>query len=210
VTQESLARRERAATCDLALELGESAPTLCTGWDAKDLMVHLIVRERRPHAAVGIVIPRFSRITEREAARWSALPFTDLVDRVRKPGLTPLTLPGVDRLANSVEFFVHHEDLRRAQPGWEPRPMPSPAQDLFWTAARLLSRRFLRRLSIPVTLVRGDGGSTAVIRSGNDPVTLTGPPTELVLFLYGREENRVEITGPDDAVATVRTADRGI
>ena len=37
----SLARRERDALCDLALLLGPDAPTLCEGWDARDLVTHL-------------------------------------------------------------------------------------------------------------------------------------------------------------------------
>ena len=28
-------------------------------------------------------------------------------------------------LVNTVEYFVHHEDLRRAQPGWTPRELPT-------------------------------------------------------------------------------------
>ena len=48
-----MARTERDALCDLALQLGESEPTLCGDWSVKDLVVHLLVRERSP-AAAGI------------------------------------------------------------------------------------------------------------------------------------------------------------
>ncbi len=51
-----LARSERAALCDLALQVGADRPTLCEGWTVKDLVVHLLVREGSP-AAVGIVVP---------------------------------------------------------------------------------------------------------------------------------------------------------
>ena len=41
------------------------------------------------------------------------------------PGrLSPFALPGVDKLLNTTEYVVHHEDVRRAQPGWEPRALP--------------------------------------------------------------------------------------
>ena len=43
-----LARRERHELCDLALTVGEDAPTLCGDWIVKDLVVHLLVRENRP------------------------------------------------------------------------------------------------------------------------------------------------------------------
>ena len=53
MTRALLARRERAALCDLALVLGEDAPTLCGAWTAKDLVAHLLVRERSPLAVSG-------------------------------------------------------------------------------------------------------------------------------------------------------------
>ena len=53
----SLARRERLGLCDLALALGENAPTLCQGWVAKDLIGHLVIQEHRPLAGVGIAVP---------------------------------------------------------------------------------------------------------------------------------------------------------
>ena len=55
----SLASRERAALCDLFAEVGPDAPTLCAGWTTRDLAAHLLVRERRPWASAGIVVPRW-------------------------------------------------------------------------------------------------------------------------------------------------------
>ena len=46
----NLAKSERAALADLFVTLGPDQPTLCEGWDTKDLLVHLLVRERRPDA----------------------------------------------------------------------------------------------------------------------------------------------------------------
>ncbi len=42
----------------------------------------------------------------------------ELIERVRNgPGLlSPTRLDAVDRAVNSVEFFVHHEDVRRGEP----------------------------------------------------------------------------------------------
>ena len=42
---------------------------------------------------------------------------------LRKPPLwSPVSNPARStRLVNTLEFFVHHEDVRRAQPGWQPR-----------------------------------------------------------------------------------------
>ncbi len=54
-------------------------------------------------------------------ARLARQDFAVLVERLRGHGLTPMALPPVDKLFNTVEYFVHHEDLRRAQEGWDCR-----------------------------------------------------------------------------------------
>ena len=123
MTRALLARRERVALCDLALVLGEDAPTLCGDWTAKDLVAHLLVRERSPLAVVGTgaaaVRPDRARDGPagaaglRGAGRAAARPRPDTAGRCRR----------VDKLFNTVEYFVHHEDLRRAQPDWEPREL---------------------------------------------------------------------------------------
>ena len=51
--------------------------------------------------------------------------FTALVERVRNgpPRWSPMALPPLDRALNTLEYFVHHEDIRRAAPGWVPREL---------------------------------------------------------------------------------------
>ena len=39
---------ERKALADLLAALGPDAPTLCTGWETRDLAAHIVLRERRP------------------------------------------------------------------------------------------------------------------------------------------------------------------
>lgn len=208
---DSLARRERRELCDLALALGEDAPTLCAGWDAKDLVAHLLVRERRPLASLGIAVPGLSGLTEREMARMRRREFAVLVERLRRPGLTPYTLPLVDRLANTLEYFVHHEDLRRAQAGWEPRGLDPADQALLWSQLRLAGRGLVRRAGVPVEVRRSDTGETAVLRRGSDPVVVTGLPSEIALLLFGRDRaHGLTFDGPEDRVARLRGADLGI
>jgi len=125
----NLARRERHAFCDLALKLGPDAPTLCAGWTARELVAHLLVRERSPLAGVGIAVPQLAGLTERAMARTAAAPFEQSVASLRGVGLTPFRLPGVEWLANTVEYVVHHEDLRRGRPGWSPRELPRSDED---------------------------------------------------------------------------------
>ena len=50
-------RRERYALCDTFEAVGPDAPTLCTPWRTRDLAAHLVIREGRPDAAVGLLVP---------------------------------------------------------------------------------------------------------------------------------------------------------
>lgn len=208
---DSLARREREALCDLALELGPGAPTLCAGWDARELVVHLLVRERRPWAVVGSFVPPLSGVTERESARLRERSFPDLVARLRDPGGSVFAVRPLDAMVNAVEHVVHHEDLRRAQPGWEPRELPSADLDLLWARLRTGGGMLVRGAGVPVVLRREDDGRTATLRRGNDPVVVSGPVVELLMFAFGRDEVRdLTFEGPSERVTGLRTARRGI
>src|SRR5713226_6603591 len=48
-------RDERLALAALLEETGPDTPTLCAGWQTRDLAAHLVVRERRPDADVGML-----------------------------------------------------------------------------------------------------------------------------------------------------------
>lgn len=208
---DSLARRERRELCDLALALGPDAPTLCEGWTSADLMAHLVVRERQPVASAGNVVPRLSGLTERAMARQRARGYEVLVERYRTPAPFLRVLPPVDEAMNGFELLVHHEDLRRGGPDWEPRELPAAELDLLWKRfARGLG--FLgRRVPVPTVVRRADTGATAVAKKGADPVTVTAPVVELVLFLFGRTAVRdLSFDGPDDQVAALRSAQLGI
>jgi uncharacterized protein (TIGR03085 family) len=206
----SLARRERLALCDLALALGPEAPTCSGDWTARDLVAHLLVRERSLLGAPGIVVPALSRLTDQAMARVSRRPFPDLVERLRSPGVTPYALPGVEQVLNTLEYFVHHEDLRRARPCWEPRELADRDEDLLWKAAKVAGVGLVRSAGVPVRIARSDADATATLRGGSDPVGVTGRPSELVMFLYGRPTSGLELHGPDDKVARLRRADLGI
>ncbi|MFA6575639.1 MAG: TIGR03085 family metal-binding protein [Nocardioides sp.] len=206
----SLARRERHALCDLALVLGEDAPTLCGEWTAKDLVTHLLVRENRPLGALGIAVPALSGLADQAMARLARQDFAVLVEKLRDPGLTPYALPPVELVANTLEYFVHHEDLRRGQPGWEPRDLGDGDADAVWRAVRLGGKALARPAGVPVQIRRSDTGVTAVLRRGDDPVTVEGPVSELALFLFGRSQVRdLTFDGPSERIARLQGADLG-
>ena len=206
----SLARLERQQLCDAALAAGPESPTLCGDWTVRDLLAHLLVRERSPLGAAGIQVASLAGRTDRAMEKASARDFPDLVEAVRK-ARTPLALPLVDDVVNTLEFFVHHEDIRRAQPDWEPRNLTRAEESALWTAIKVGGRGLVRPAGVPVTIRRADGGTTAVLRGGSDPVVVTGLPSEIVLFLFGRDQTRgLSLTGPDASIATLTSTNLGL
>ena len=215
---EPLSRSERAALCNSALEAGESAPTLCGGWDVKDLVVHLVVRERHPVGAVGIVLSPLAGLTERTSRRLARQDFSALVERVRggPPVWSPTAVPAVDRAANSLEFLVHHEDIRRAQDGWAPRELAEAEQRAVWRSLAVAGKGLVRSAGVPVELrwpgaARDGEDRSTTLRAGDDPVVVTGEPVELAMLLFGRDQHRrLRFDGPPDGVRRLRRSDPGL
>ena len=195
----SLAQIERAALADLFAQVGPDQPTLCGQWRTRDLAAHLVLRERRPDAALGIVVRPLAAHTEAVQQRLAATPWLELVAKVRRR--SPLLVGRVDDLINTTEFFVHHEDVRRAQDGWAPRPHDERLERGMWRVLRGHGRAFFRRSPVGVVLTLPDGTSHVASNQGSS-VTLVGPATELLLYAFGRTGHvRVEIAGDNDAVS---------
>ena len=208
----SLARRERQALCDLALTLDAADPTLCGGWDLSLLLAHLIVRERRLLKASGIMIPALAPVTERAMAKEAATGVPAMVALLRTPPLTPYSLPFIERFTQTLEYFVHHEDVRRAQPGWSPRELPAEDVEELWSLVSRSGAYLGRGLPVPTRLARSDRpGTSATFKKGDDPVVVTGPVGELVLWVFGRSAVRdITYDGPDEAVARLQGAARSV
>lgn len=207
-----MARTERDALCDLALQLGEGEPTLCGDWTVKDLVVHLLVRERSP-AAAGIVLKPLGRLMELETRRLAARDFGMLVEKLRggPPLWSPYAVPKLDVVFNTLEYFVHLEDIRRAQPGWEPRDLPDGQQKQLWAMVRTAGKALVRRAPSGVAIENGVTGTRVVLKAAPEQVVVHGLPSEVTLFLFGRQDHaRVELLGPDDAVAALRAASLGL
>ena len=204
----SLARTERAALADLLDRVGPDAPTLCGDWTTHDLAAHLVVRERRPDASPGVAVKALSGWTESVRATYAQRPYHELVELVRTgPGrLSPFALPKVDSVFNMAEYVVHHEDVRRAEPGWAVRDLAPRAQDTIWKAVRGRAALAFRGLEPAVELRRTDRpeGKPWTHGDGGATVTVAGEPLELLLYCFGRRDHaKVEITGDPDAVAAM-------
>ena len=207
----SLVRRERHALCDTALAVGPDAPTLCGDWTARDLVAHLLVRENSMIGAAGITFSAMAGVTERAMAKTARRPFPEMVRKLYDPGITPYRLPGVERLTNTLEYLVHHEDLRRAQPDWEPRELPAADEDELWKLLPGAAKLATRKAPVPIVVRRADRpGVEVTVRRGADPVVVTGRPSELVLFFFGRSQLRdVTFEGPPSAITRLQEAERG-
>lgn len=205
-------RLERERLCDLMLEVGPDAPTLCGDWTTRDLAAHLVVRERRPDGAAGIIMKPLAGYGDKVRLQEAGRDYDTLVERVRSgpPVFSPTRLAAVDRMVNTIEFFVHHEDVRRAGYDWDVRDLEDDLERDLSTAFSRGARLLARKAPTGVTL-DPEGHETIVAKKGDPMVTVSGPLGELVLFMYGRQDtSQVELDGPDDAVETLRTASLGI
>ena len=72
------------------------APTLCDPWTTRDLAAHLVVRERRPDAAIGIVLSKAAGYTDKVQSGVAATEWGALVDTVRSgpPVWSPTRIGG--------------------------------------------------------------------------------------------------------------------
>lgn len=212
------ARDERNRLADLLAAAGPGAPTLCAGWTTTDLAAHLVLREHRLDAAAGIRIPLLAGWTATVQERYARRPYPWLLSTFRDgpPLLSPFALPGADEGANTVEYYVHAEDVRRAAPGWktDPGDVADAAEDTdpglteaLWSKLSPLAR-LETGPKAPVGLVlRRPDGRTVQAHKGDPPVTVTGEPGELVLFAFGRGARaRVRAEGDPEAVARLAEA----
>jgi uncharacterized protein (TIGR03085 family) len=204
----TFAKRERLLLADLLEAEGPEAPTLCEGWTTRDLAAHLVVRERRPDAAGGILIKPLAARLERVMAEFAAKPYEELIQLIRTgpPRFSPFSLKPVEEMSNTIEFYVHTEDVRRARLDWAPRELDPVFQNALWSRLERSARLMGRGAPTGLVLRRPDG-QTAVARRGAPVVTVTGEPSELLLFLYGRQNAaKVEMDGDKDAIARLHDA----
>ena len=210
----SYSREERLALCALLDKTGPDAPTLCEGWTTGDLAAHLVLREHRPDAAAGVLGGPLAGYTARAQQRLrERIAFPDLVRMIRSgpPRLSFMALPGMDERVNAVEYFVHHEDVRRAVPDWEPREISSGESTMLWQRLRM-ARFTLRHAPVGVELARddleGDGQAYRItVKNATPVVTVIGSPAELTLWTTGRTAAaRVRFDGTGAAVSKLTGA----
>lgn len=216
---------QRQRVTELFRSVGPGSPTLLPGWDCAMLAAHLVLRERRPDAALGILVPFLAGHTERVQRRLASRPWEDLCSLVASgpPRLHPARWSRrFAEAADLVEFYVHGEDIRRAQAARQPATVPAADEDAFWTRLRALSRVVFRSHPMAVVLQRESGERisagkqpAAVPQPAADAVTVSGLPSELLLHAFGRDRSdpsvaRVTVAGDERALSAYAELGRGL
>jgi uncharacterized protein (TIGR03085 family) len=204
------AQRERAALVETMRTVGPDAPTLCGDWTARDLAAHLVVRERRLDATPGIAIPFLAGYTDKVQRQVAAsAEWDELLDKIASgpPLYSPFKL--LDPVANMGEMFIHHEDVRRAQTGWEPRQLDDATVKALGRGLPIMARLTLAKAPARVSLRTQAGKTLATVGRGPE-LTVTGEPQELLLFISGRDAVRLEFDGETAAIDAVRASRRGL
>lgn len=204
---------ERALLCDLLDELGPDAATLLDPWTTRDLAAHLVLREHDFVAGPGLVLPGvWSRIAQRRQAALALTDFSALVATFRSgPPRGFFGFSWVRRFPSLNEFFVHHEDVRRAN-GRGARENDHGMDEALWHNVGFAPGFLARRLRGAGLELEWSGTSRTVrARRGEPTARITGAPGELLLYLFGRQgAARVEVSGPAAAVEAVRCARFGM
>jgi uncharacterized protein (TIGR03085 family) len=204
------AQRERAALVETIRSIGPDAPTLCGDWTTRDLAAHLVVREGRLDTTPGIAVPFLAGYTEKvrrqvaESTDWDGL-----LDKIASgpPIFSPFKL--LDPVANMGEMFIHHEDVRRAQTGWEPRALDDGTVRSLSRGLPIMAR--LTRAKAPARVsLRTPQGKTLVTVGRGPELRVTGEPQELLLFISGRDAARLTFDGDAATVDAARSSRRGL
>lgn len=193
--------RECPAVGETILSLGADAPTVWPGLPVKAYLVNMLTRSH----------PRTLGKRGDELSTWS---LEALVEQLGRRPDRRVPWPIRNHLLGASLFIVH-EDIRRAQPGWEPRPLSF--DDQFALGFGLVTRgKELKDAGVPTVvrpqLTHAPPGAPPppeirLIR-GPDPVIVSGPVGELVLYCYARGSfaRDVSLDGSPEKVEKLRSA----
>jgi uncharacterized protein (TIGR03085 family) len=221
-----LAVAERHALAQTLRSVDPNSPTLSGDWTAAQLAAHLVLRERSGVELLGrLPNRRLQRIAQREIDDLVARePYERIVDAVASgPSWTDVewpvptaaiwAIPAVRERANLLEYLIHHEDVRRAQPDWTPRALPAELEAEIWRRLPAATRLTMRGVPVGVALAWPGQGEvrTSAARRHGVAVTVSGAPVELALFAFGRKTvAQVDYDGKPEDVDAVRGARMGI
>lgn len=204
-----IAARERHKLADALIVAGPDAATLFEGWTARDLAAHVVLRDRRPDAALGMFLPQLAGHLDSVTKGYVAGDYTELVEKVRCGSpVSPLRLAPLDNAVNTMEFAVHAEDVRRGVEGWEPLPRDAALDKAITSRLKLTRAMFAKKSPVNFTLKTREGFSAG---PADAAVTVTGDPLELLLFAFGRQNAaKVDHDGAAADVQALKVAKLGL
>jgi uncharacterized protein (TIGR03085 family) len=200
---------ERRDLIDLLTEVGPDAPTLCTGWDTRLLLTHLILRERSLlTAAARLRLPTAVRALDNAMVSYAEThEYEQMLTTFasRAPLYSVFAVPALYESFNLLEYAVHLEDVRRATEAVvSARTIPMDRQRAIFSRLKGFAKLTMRSAPGPVELRWGTVDSIRVGK-GNSPISITGDPIELTLFAFGRQPvAQVEYSGDADSIAKLR------
>lgn len=200
---------ERREFAQSLLAADPLAPTLCPPWRAQELAAHIVLRARSPRYGAALNIARFAgTATALQDALVAERPYPQLVaDVAAAPRRTPARIARIDDGINLIEFVTHHEDLRRAGRGWEPRVLPADRRAAVWAHLRTMTRTMARKAIIGVRLEPTDLPGAEPIVGAHPTVTVHGDVVELMMAALGRARAaRIELDGDAADVQAFREA----
>jgi uncharacterized protein (TIGR03085 family) len=192
--------------------VGPDARTLCEGWTASDVAIHLVLIERHPESWLGIPlgnrIPRTRRYFDGLVDTERARPWPELVERMRTgPQHGPWANAAIRNRMQFRELIVHGEDVRRAN-GIAPNDLGPAVREATWKKAKFFSR-FVKTAKPYGLEIADPEGRVHRAREGVSYARVTGEPVDLLLYEFGRSDAAsVTFSGDDDAIAslTIRSA----
>ncbi len=182
----ALRDRQLGHLCDALAAVDPDAPTLCAGWDAHDLAIHVWLIKRDPLSWPGLVVPSLARPRSRRIrGRWA---YAELIERLRaEPGA--IACMPADRFEDGRhalgEYWIHTQDVARPNGVRQP-PADDALRTALWMRVRRAAAQLHRRGRHGLVLELPDGARHRVA-DGSDTLIVRGEPTGLMCWVYGRE-----------------------
>lgn len=197
----------RAALVAALYAAGPNEPTLVEQWQTQHLAAAVYLREN-PHRVTERELGNgtaarntaIQQLGEESASRKA---FYNLVRKIAGGPEEPPAAGRqsfLSRLRRSVtprrqetqsmllHFFVHTEDIRRAQARWAPRKLTDEYADALFEQLREHARKYYANAKTGYVLIRTNG-ERIVAKRGTAQTFVTGPAGELVLHALGRPDH---------------------
>lgn len=174
--------------CDVLDAVPPSAPTLCEGWDAHDLAVHVWTLSHDPISWVGTLGGPIGALVAPRSERFKrARRYPELVSALRQESSVITCMMPADRLEDYRhaigEYYVHTQDVARANDLHRPAPTTA-LQEALWRRARVAAMA-LHVTHFGLVLEHADG-RRARITPGRPRTVVRGLPSEVLLWVHGR------------------------